>query len=59
MDSLKGDKSVIDEIFPQWNNPDLDTIITTATDHFMGSQYQAIINNQLLSFLAPTKTENA
>ncbi|WP_274715683.1 hypothetical protein [Xenorhabdus bovienii] len=56
VDSLKGDKSVIDEIFPQWNNPDLDTIMTTATDHFMGSQYQAIINNQLLSFLEPTKT---
>ncbi|MDE9465781.1 lipase family protein [Xenorhabdus bovienii] len=56
VDSLKGDKSVLDEIFPQWNNPDLDTIMTTATDHFMGSQYQAIINNQLLSFLEPTKT---
>ncbi|WP_235428424.1 MULTISPECIES: hypothetical protein [Xenorhabdus] len=56
VNSLKGDKSVIDEIFPQWNNPDLDTIMTMATDHFMGSKYQAIINNQLLSFLEPTKT---
>ncbi|MDX8000872.1 lipase family protein [Xenorhabdus sp. Reich] len=56
VDSLKGDKSVIDEIFPQWNNPDLDTIMTMATDHFMGSKYQAIINNQLLSLLEPTKT---
>ncbi|WP_446471212.1 lipase family protein [Xenorhabdus stockiae] len=56
MNSLKGDKSVIDEIFPQWNNPNLDTMITIATDHFMTTKYQAIINNQLLSFFEPTKT---
>jgi hypothetical protein len=56
MNSLKGDKSVIDEIFPQWNNPDLDTIITTATNHSMPNKYQAIINNQLLSFFGSTKT---
>nr|WP_314266562.1 PAAR domain-containing protein [uncultured Moellerella sp.] len=54
--SIKGDMSIINEIFPQWNNPTLDTIMTMATDHFMGSKYQAIISNQLLSVLAPTKT---
>ncbi|WP_265693406.1 hypothetical protein [Providencia rustigianii] len=54
--SIKGDTDIINEIFPQWNNPTLDTIVTMATDHFMGIKYQAIINNQLLSTLAPSKT---
>ncbi|BBG58765.1 lipase family protein [Providencia rustigianii] len=54
--SIKGDTDIINEIFPQWNNPTLDTIVTMATDHFMGIKYQAIINNQLLSALAPLKT---
>ncbi|MBD2825629.1 lipase family protein [Xenorhabdus szentirmaii] len=55
MDSFKGDKSVIDKIFPKGNNPNLDTVITRFTDHSM-VKYQAIINNQLLSLLAPTRT---
>ena len=54
--SIRGNGSILDEIFPQGNNPTLDTIMTMATDHFMGSKYQAIISNQLLSVLAPTKT---
>ncbi|VFS50556.1 lipase family protein [Moellerella wisconsensis] len=54
--SIRGNATILDEIFPQGNNPTLDTIMTMATDHFMGSKYQAIISNQLLSVLAPTKT---
>ncbi|OAT51005.1 uropathogenic specific protein [Providencia heimbachae ATCC 35613] len=54
--SIKGDATILDEIFPQGNNPTLDTLMTMATDHSMSKKYQAIINNQLLSVLAPTKT---
>lgn len=54
--SIRGNRSILNEIFPQGNNPTLDTIMTMATDHLMGSKYQAIISNQLLSVLAPAKT---
>jgi len=54
--SLGIDKQRLDDTFPQRNNPNLDTIITMPLDHFMGSQYQAIINNQLLFAVSPEKT---
>ncbi|EPK8018957.1 lipase family protein [Providencia rettgeri] len=54
--SLGIDKQRLDDTFPQRNNPNLDTIITMPLDHFMGSQYQAIINNQLLFTVSPEKT---
>lgn len=54
--SLGIDKQRLDDTFPQLNNPKLDTIGTMPFDHFMGSQYQAIINNRLLSIVAPAKT---
>ncbi|EMF4710929.1 lipase family protein [Providencia stuartii] len=54
--SLSIDKQRLDDTFTQGNNPNLDTIITMPLDHFMGSQYQAIINNQLLFTVSPEKT---
>ncbi|WP_283125392.1 lipase family protein [Providencia stuartii] len=54
--SLEQDKNILDDIFPQFNNPNLDTLVTVPTDHLMAFKYQAIINNQLLSILEPSRT---
>lgn len=50
------DKRMLEDVFQPLNNPRLDTLITMPLDHFMGSQYQVIINNRLLNMLAPAKT---
>ncbi|WP_341265240.1 hypothetical protein WKC53_12490 [Morganella morganii] len=50
------DKRMLEDVFRPLNNPWLDTLITMPLDHFMGSQYQVIINNRLLNMLAPAKT---
>lgn len=50
------DKRMLEDVFRPLNNPRLDTLITMPLDHFMGSQYQVIINNRLLNMLAPAKT---
>lgn len=52
----EADKRMLEDVFRPLNNPRLDTLITMPLDHFMGSQYQVIINNRLLNMLAPEKT---
>ncbi|MEY0000401.1 lipase family protein [Providencia vermicola] len=54
--SLGIDKHRLDDVFPQLNNPNIDTLGTQPLDHLMAKKYQPIINNQLLSIIAQEKT---
>lgn len=50
------DKSVLEKIFPQHTNPDLDSVVFSFLDHSMVSNYMSLISNQVLKQLDENNT---
>ena len=50
------DKSVLEKIFPQHTNPDLDSVVFSFLDHSMVSNYMSLISNQVLRQLDENNT---
>lgn len=53
------DKTVLEKIFPQHTNPDLDSVVFSFLDHSMVSNYMSLISNQVLRQLDENNTPYA
>ncbi|KKY64757.1 triacylglycerol lipase [Morganella morganii] len=53
------DKNVLEDIFPQHTNPNLDSVMFSFLDHSMVSNYMSLISNQVLRQLNENNTPYA